>query len=54
MNTIDEWTYSGKDVPKEKTEKLRLNLWLFKGQIPSDFKEQELVIDSVRFIKQYY
>lgn len=52
VHTIDEWAYTGKDIPKEKTEKLRLNLWLFKGQIPSDLKEQEIVIDSVRFIKQ--
>lgn len=48
---ISDWAYTGKDVPKEKTEKLRLNLWLFRGQIPSDLKEQEIVIDSVSFIK---
>jgi len=49
--TIHEWAYKGKHVPTAKTEKLRMNLWLFKGQMPSDLKEQEIVIDSVRFIK---
>lgn len=51
-NTIQEWAYLGKNIPTEKSEKLRMNLWLFRGQIPSDLKEQEIVIDSVRFIKQ--
>lgn len=49
-NVIHEWKYVGKDIPKEKTEKLKLNLWLFKGQMPSDLKDQEIVIDSVRFV----
>ncbi|QQT25306.1 glycoside hydrolase family 16 protein [Sphingobacterium spiritivorum] len=49
---IHEWTYTGKQIPKEKNEKLKLNLWLFRGQMPSDLKEQEIVIDSVRFVKQ--
>lgn len=50
--TIQEWTYNGLQVPREKNEKLRLNLWLFRGQMPSDLKDQEIVIDSVRFIEQ--
>ncbi|MGJ1262143.1 glycoside hydrolase family 16 protein [Sphingobacterium spiritivorum] len=49
---IQEWIYTGKQIPKEKNEKLKLNLWLFRGQMPSDLKEQEIVIDSVRFVKQ--
>lgn len=49
--TMHEWTYAGKHVPKAKTERLRMNLWMFRGQMPSDLKEQEIVIDSVRFIK---
>ncbi len=46
---IHQWNYEGGHVPKEKEEKLKLNLWLFKGQMPSDLKDQEIVIDSVRF-----
>lgn len=49
---IQEWIYVGPDIPIEKNEKLRLNLWLFRGQMPSDLKDQEIVIDSVRFIGQ--
>lgn len=52
LRNIQEWTYNGKDVPKQKNEKLKMNLWLFKGQMPSDLKDQEIVIDSVRFIAQ--
>ena len=46
-----QWNYTGVDVPSALTERLRLNLWLYKGQIPSDLKEQEIVIDSVKFEK---
>ncbi len=48
---LKTWRYVGLDIPKAKEEKLKINLWLFKGQIPSDLKEQELVIDSVSFKK---
>lgn len=47
-----QWNYTGADIPSALTERLRLNLWLYKGQVPSDLKEQEIVIDSVKFEKQ--
>ncbi|ERJ58123.1 glycoside hydrolase family 16 protein [Sphingobacterium paucimobilis] len=47
--SIYEWIYKGNHVPKKNNEKLKLNLWLFKGQMPADLKEQEIVIDSVHF-----
>ena len=46
---LASWHYSGRSIPEPSNEKLRLNLWLYKGQIPSDNKEQEIVIDSVSF-----
>ncbi len=49
---LQDWIYKGRHVPKAKNEKLKLNLWLFKGQMPTDFKDQTIVIDSVRFVKQ--
>ena len=49
---LAQWSYSGPDVPSAHKERLRLNLWLYKGQIPSDLEEQEIVIDSVKFEKQ--
>ena len=50
--TIHSWTYTGKDIPKNKKEKLKINLWLFKGQEPSNLQEQEIVIDSVSYMKK--
>ncbi|PRD55939.1 glycoside hydrolase family 16 protein [Sphingobacterium gobiense] len=51
-NRIHEWTYRGNDTPLSKgAERLRLNLWLFRGQIPSDMMEQEMIIEKVEFIK---
>jgi len=43
------WKYEGAQIPKPSNEKMRLNLWLFKGQMPSNLKEQEIIIDSVSF-----
>ncbi len=45
------WKYTGPHIPKATTERMRINLWLFKGQMPSDLKEQEIIIDSVSFQK---
>lgn len=47
--TFATWKYTGLSIPKASNERLRLNLWLNKGEIPSDFKEQEIIIDSVSF-----
>ena len=45
---INEWNYSGKDVPIDINGKIHINLWLFRrGQInPDDHPEAELVIKS--------
>lgn len=50
-NVIHKWTYTGEDIPPENEERLRMNLWLFRGVAPSDIKEQEIIIEKVEFIK---
>lgn len=51
-NLIHEWSYTGGDIPPENEERLRMNLWLFRGKAPSDGKEQEIIIEKVEFIKK--
>ena len=46
---IQEWNCNSKDVPKAGSEKLHINLWLFKGQPPADGNEHELIVAAVRF-----
>jgi hypothetical protein len=44
---IDEWTYTGNDVPTPSTEKLHLNLWL-NAAAPANLKAlRELVVTGV-------
>lgn len=50
-NLIEEWEYKGDDIPVEGKEKLILNLWLYKGIIPSDGKEIEVLFKAVEFNK---
>jgi hypothetical protein len=46
--TIDQYTYKGSDVPTSRDERVRLNLWLFGGQAPSDGQPVEVVVSSFR------
>ncbi|RAV31058.1 glycoside hydrolase family 16 protein [Sinomicrobium soli] len=50
-NVIHSWNYKGSNIPPDKDERLKLNLWLFRGQNPSDLKEQEIIIEKVEYIK---
>lgn len=51
-NLIREWTYQGNHVPPHRgTERLRMNLWLFRGEAPSNGEEQEMIIEKFEFIK---
>ena len=49
-NLIYQWTYTGADIPRDREERLKINLWLFGGNPPTDLDEQELVIEHVEFI----
>ncbi len=44
---ISEWTYSGKDIPPDSDEQLKINLWLFRGRPPTDGKEAEMIVNRV-------
>ena len=48
-HVLHKWDYTGSDIPPDKEERLKMNLWLFRGQMPKNLKEQEIVIDSVKF-----
>jgi len=50
-NLIHQWKYTGDDIPPDTQERLKINLWLFRGKAPSDGKEHEMIIDKVTYIK---
>ena len=43
------WTYAGPDVPQPGGENARMNLWLFRGQAPSNGQSIEIVITDFTF-----
>ncbi|HEX2756758.1 MAG TPA: hypothetical protein VHM48_14910 [Candidatus Limnocylindrales bacterium] len=43
------WTYTGPDVPQPGGENARMNLWLFRGQPPSDGQGIEIVVTDFTF-----
>jgi hypothetical protein len=43
------WTYSGPDVPQPGGENARMNLWLFRGQPPTNGLPIEVVITGFTF-----
>ncbi len=47
---IARWRYYGNDIPPDSDEKLKMNLWLFRGTPPFNGKETEVVIDRVEII----
>jgi hypothetical protein len=44
---IQEWSYTGNDIPDVSDEKVIINLWLYNGVPPSDNKEAEMVIKAI-------
>ncbi len=48
-HVINQWTYTGADIPSEGAEKVHINLWLFQGNKPTNNQSHELVIDSFTF-----
>lgn len=49
---IKLWTYTGEDIPPPGNEKVRINLWLFKGNPPLNNKGAEIIIKKFEFIPQ--
>ena len=48
-NTIQSWIYRGPDIPPPGRERMRFNLWLFRGDPPVTGREDEVVIRSFDF-----
>jgi len=44
------WDYIGRHNPAAKSERVHINLWLYKGQPPTDENEAVLVVDKFDFI----
>ncbi len=44
---IQEWTYSGDEVPTEGDDRLCINLWLYRGADPGSDRTAELVVSDV-------
>ncbi len=47
---ISAWTYTGSDSPPANDERLKMNLWLFKGQSPTNAQPAEMIIDRVEIL----
>lgn len=49
-NVISTWTYTGKNIPPENDERLKINLWLFRGNSPTDKKPAEMIINRIEVL----
>ncbi|WP_308990402.1 glycoside hydrolase family 16 protein [Mariniflexile litorale] len=49
-DVISTWTYTGNDIPPLNNEKLKLNLWLFRGNAPTNNQPAEMIIDRVEIL----
>ncbi len=49
-NVISTWIYNGSDIPPENNERLKLNLWLFRGSAPTNNQPAEMIIDHVEIL----
>ena len=47
---IATWEYQGADNPRDQDARVKLNLWLFKGQPPTDGMEAEMVVSDFKLI----
>lgn len=47
--TIAEYSLSGSAVPTTRDERVRLNLWLFQGNPPTNGADVELIVESFNF-----
>ncbi|WP_159020880.1 glycoside hydrolase family 16 protein [Algibacter sp. L3A6] len=49
-DVISTWVYTGSDIPPENDEKLKINLWLFRGNAPTNNLPAEMIIDCVEIL----
>lgn len=50
QDIVEQWSYTGTDIPPSGAANARINLWLFGGRPPSDVKEIEVILSSFEFI----
>ena len=48
-SAVEDWTYTGRDLPPPGASHAHINLWLLRGQPPSDGQPVEMVIQSFQF-----
>ncbi|WP_209405032.1 family 16 glycosylhydrolase [Pseudozobellia sp. WGM2] len=44
------WIYEGDDIPPDNEERLKINLWLFRGKPPLQNIEDEIIIDRIEIL----
>lgn len=49
---INEWEYTGDDIPESSTEKVHINFWLLGDSPPSDGEEAEIIIEDFEVINE--
>lgn len=49
-DVIDEWVYSGRNIPEPGTENARINLWLVSGKVPQRQRSVEVVVNKFEFV----
>jgi hypothetical protein len=47
---VQDWTYSGGDVPDTSQENVRINFWLLSGLAPTDGQDAELIVRDFTFV----
>ncbi len=52
-DTIHYWKYTGKNIPFDKNERLKINLWLFRGNPPTGNFAQEIVIKILKYFNPF-
>ncbi len=50
---INEWSYTGADIPPDLDEKVHINLWQFQGLAPGNGLEHELIVKSFTFTPEH-
>lgn len=47
---INTWTYTGANIPPLNDERFKMNLWLFRGQSPTNNQPAEMIIERVEIL----
>lgn len=48
-NIIQQWSYSGPDIPSLSNGNIKINLWLYHGKQPSNLQESEMIISGFEY-----